>query len=146
MIENVFSNILSNAIKYSPDGGKIEVNIIGSNNHNRIYVKDWGIGLKDEEKARLFTRFQTMEKGGIKGTGLGLAIFKRIVDLHGGRTWTEDNPEKGSIFLCGDWKVLEAIAGSPVVNFEWLFLYNTSLLKKIKSIAISSLKQRAQGS
>ncbi|MCZ7405734.1 MAG: HAMP domain-containing sensor histidine kinase [Candidatus Methanoperedens sp.] len=98
MIENVFSNLLSNAIKYSPDGGKIEVNIIGINNHYRIYVKDWGIGLKDEEKARLFTRFQTMEKGGIKGTGLGLAIVKRIVDLHGGRTWIEDNPERGSIF------------------------------------------------
>ncbi len=98
MIENVFSNLLSNAIKYSPDGSKIEVNIIGINNHYKIYVKDWGTGLKDDEKARLFTRFQRLDKGNIKGTGLGLAIVKRIVELHGGRTWIEDNPDRGSIF------------------------------------------------
>ncbi|MCX9024696.1 MAG: HAMP domain-containing sensor histidine kinase [Candidatus Methanoperedens sp.] len=98
MIENVFSNLLSNAIKYSPDGSKIEVNIIGINNHYKIYVKDWGIGLKDDEKARLFTRFQRLDKGNVKGTGLGLAIVKRVVDLHGGRAWIEDNPERGSIF------------------------------------------------
>ena len=99
MIESVFSNLLSNAIKYSPEGGKIEVNITGDNNHYRIYVKDWGMGLKDDEKARLFTRFQKLDKGGVKGTGLGLAIVKRIVDLHGGKVWIEDNAERGSIFF-----------------------------------------------
>ncbi len=97
-IEYVFSNLLSNAIKYSPSGSKIEVNIIDENNYYRIYVKDWGYGIKEEDKAKLFTRFHRVNKKGVKGTGLGLAIAKRIVELHGGRVWIEENPEGGSIF------------------------------------------------
>ncbi len=62
------------------------------------YVKDWGYGIKDEDKAKLFTRFQRVEKKGVKGSGLGLAIVKRVVDLHGGKIWIEDNPEGGSVF------------------------------------------------
>ncbi|MCX9010788.1 MAG: ATP-binding protein [Candidatus Methanoperedens sp.] len=98
VIENVFSNLISNAIKYSPQERKIEVNITDENKHYRIYVKDWGYGIKDEDKGKLFTRFQRVDKKGVKGTGLGLAIVKRIVELHGGRVWVEDNPEGGSIF------------------------------------------------
>lgn len=98
IIENVFSNLLDNAIKYSPSGSKVEVDIIESNDHYRIYVKDWGYGIRDEDKEKLFTRFQRVDKKGVKGTGLGLAIVKRIVILHGGRAWVEDNPEGGSVF------------------------------------------------
>ncbi len=98
VLEDVFSNLISNAIKYSPEGRKIEVNILEEDMYCKIYVKDWGYGIKDEDKAKLFTRFQRIEKKGIKGTGLGLAIVKRIVDLHGGRVWIEDNPEGGSVF------------------------------------------------
>ncbi len=98
IIENVFSNLLDNAIKYSPAGSKVEVDIIESNEHYRIYVKDWGYGIRDEDKEKLFTRFQRVDKKGVKGTGLGLAIVKRIVILHGGRVWVEDNPEGGSVF------------------------------------------------
>ena len=47
---------------------------------------------------RIFTRFQRVNKKGVKGTGLGLAIVKRVVDLHGGKVWIEDNPEGGSVF------------------------------------------------
>ncbi|SNQ62512.1 PAS domain-containing sensor histidine kinase [Candidatus Methanoperedens nitratireducens] len=99
IIEDVFSNLLDNAIKYSPAGSKIEVNIIDGNNSYRIYVKDWGPGIKDEDKVKLFTRFQRVDKKGVKGTGLGLAIVKRIVNLHGGDVWIEDNPEGGSVFF-----------------------------------------------
>lgn len=99
IIEDVFSNLLDNAIKYSPAGSKIEVNIIDENNSYRIYVKDWGSGIKDVDKAKLFTRFQRVDKKGVKGTGLGLAIVKRIVNLHGGNVWIEDNPEGGSVFF-----------------------------------------------
>ncbi len=98
MIDAVFSNLLSNAIKYSPAGRSIEVNIMEEEEHCKIHVKDWGYGIKEEDKAKLFTRFQRMDKKGVKGTGLGLAIVKRIVDLHGGRVWIEDNPEGGSVF------------------------------------------------
>ncbi len=98
MIDAIFSNLLSNAIKYSPAGRKIEVNIIEEKEHFKIYVKDWGYGIKDEDKLKIFTRFQRVEKKGVKGTGLGLAIVKRVVELHVGRIWIEDNPEGGSVF------------------------------------------------
>ncbi|MBI5253168.1 MAG: HAMP domain-containing histidine kinase [Euryarchaeota archaeon] len=55
-------------------------------------------GGEDEYKQKIFDRFARIEKGGVKGTGLGLAIVKRIVDLHQGRAWVEDNPEGGSVF------------------------------------------------
>ncbi len=104
MIDAIFSNLLSNAIKYSPHGRKIEVNIIGEKEHCKIYVKDWGYGIKNEDKAKLFTRFQRVEKKGVKGAGLGLAIVKRVVDLHGGKIWIEDNPEGSSVF-CARFKL-----------------------------------------
>ncbi len=59
MIDAVFSNLISNAIKYSPAGKKIEVNIIEEKEHFKIYVKDWGYGIKDVDKLKIFTRFQT---------------------------------------------------------------------------------------
>jgi signal transduction histidine kinase len=98
MIRDVFTNLLSNAIKYSADGSKIEVNILGTEKAWLIYVKDWGVGISDADKPTLFTRFRRVEKQGVKGTGLGLAIVKRIVELHAGRVWIENNPEGGSIF------------------------------------------------
>ncbi len=98
IIENVFYNLLSNAIKYSPEGKKIEVDIIDEDDYFKIYFKDWGHGISDKDKARLFTRFQRVDKKGVKGSGLGLAIVKRAVELHRGKVWVEDNPEGGSIF------------------------------------------------
>ncbi len=95
MIESIFSNLLSNAIKYSPPGGKIEVSIADENEHCNIYIKDWGDGIKDEDKGKFFTR---LDKKGAKGTGLGLAIVKRGVEIHDGKVWIEDNPEGGSVF------------------------------------------------
>lgn len=97
-IWNVFSNLLSNAIKYSPDGGRIEVGAEEGNDSHTFYVKDWGYGIDDDLKERLFWRFERGHKRGIRGVGLGLAIVKRIVELHGGKVWVEDNPEGGSIF------------------------------------------------
>ncbi|NOZ77097.1 MAG: HAMP domain-containing histidine kinase, partial [Euryarchaeota archaeon] len=98
MMEDVFSNLISNAVKYSPEGSRIEVGILDKDTDWQIYVKDWGVGIPEEFKDRLFTRFERFNREGVKGTGLGLAIAKRIVDLHGGRIWVEDNPEGGSIF------------------------------------------------
>lgn len=112
MLEAVLSNLLSNAIKYSPDGRRIEINILtlpasgapegqaGAARDGRVcfYIKDWGCGISAEDKARVFTRFQRADKTGVKGSGLGLAIVKRIVELHAGRVWVEDNPEGGSVF------------------------------------------------
>ncbi|MBN1890935.1 MAG: hybrid sensor histidine kinase/response regulator [Thermoflexales bacterium] len=115
MLEAVLSNLLSNAIKYSPDGRRVEINILAlpaspdapagqsgttgaQNGCVWFYVKDWGYGIAAEDKTRVFTRFQRADKTGVKGSGLGLAIVKRIVELHAGRVWVEDNPEGGSVF------------------------------------------------
>lgn len=98
LIENAFSNLISNAIKYSPEGERIEVDILDAGTHWDFYVKDRGEGIPNDDKEAVFERFHREEMGVTKGSGLGLAITKRIVDLHGGRVWVEDNPGGGSIF------------------------------------------------
>ena len=97
-IEAVFLNLLTNAIKYSPENSKIIVNINGHNSNWRITVKDSGEGIPDKFKESIFSRFKRRDRKGVKGTGLGLAIVKRILELHEGRVWVEDNPKGGSIF------------------------------------------------
>jgi hypothetical protein len=98
MIKDVFYNLLTNAVKYSPEKGRIEVEVSGKGSRCRIMVKDYGVGVPDEAKERIFKRFTTLHKKGIKGLGLGLAIVRRVVELHRGRVWVEDNPAGGSIF------------------------------------------------
>jgi signal transduction histidine kinase len=98
LIEEVFSNLLSNAVKYSPEHSRIVVEIDDAGSAWKITFADQGIGIPDEEKRRIFERFSRREKAGVKGTGLGLAIAKRIVDLHQGKIWVEDNTPKGSVF------------------------------------------------
>jgi hypothetical protein len=97
-IEEVFSNLLSNAIKYSPDKSTITVRVDEDGEGWRIQVRDEGMGVPDEHKELIFERFTRKNKIGVIGTGLGLAIVKRIVELHGGRVWVEDNNPVGSIF------------------------------------------------
>ncbi|MFQ6136927.1 MAG: ATP-binding protein [Candidatus Hydrothermarchaeales archaeon] len=97
-IQDVFSNLLSNAIKYSPEKSEVVVDIGDEGKDWKIMVKDNGEGVPDEYKESIFERFTRIEKKGVKGSGLGLAIVKRVVDLHKGEVWIEDNPEGGSIF------------------------------------------------
>jgi hypothetical protein len=98
VIEEVFANLLSNAIKYSPPGSRIVIDIHEEDEFWKVMVKDEGIGIPNEYKKSIFERFERGKRGGVKGSGLGLAIVKRIIDLHRGMVWVEDNPEGGSIF------------------------------------------------
>jgi signal transduction histidine kinase len=98
MIENVFANLISNASKYSEPGEGIEVGIANDEASCTVWVKDRGPGIPPADRTTLFTRFHRLNQESVKGTGLGLAIVKRIVDLHAGRVWIEDNPAGGSIF------------------------------------------------
>ncbi|MBI5253444.1 MAG: PAS domain S-box protein [Euryarchaeota archaeon] len=98
IIEAVFSNLISNAVKYSPKKSRIVVGIEDEGRDWRVMVKDYGEGISDEFKETIFERFKRVDKLGVKGTGLGLAIVKRLVELHEGKVWVEDNPEGGSIF------------------------------------------------
>ncbi len=96
---NVFSNLISNAIKYSPPESSIILRIDKRDGAFRFSVKDQGEGIEDTYKESIFTRFERLSREGVKGSGLGLAIVKRIVELHEGKVWVEDNPEGGSIFI-----------------------------------------------
>lgn len=97
-IDDIFSNIMSNAIKYSPEESKIDVVIKDAGDFWRAQIKDRGPGIPDAEKLAIFERFKRIKRGSIKGTGLGLAIVKRVVEMHRGKVWVEDNPGGGSIF------------------------------------------------
>jgi PAS domain S-box-containing protein len=97
-IDDVFTNLLSNAIKYSPPNSTITIDILDKGDAWKIMVADHGEGVPDEYKAAIFERFNRGGKAGVKGTGLGLAIVKRVVELHKGKVWVEDNFGGGSIF------------------------------------------------
>ncbi|MFZ3384972.1 MAG: PAS domain S-box protein [Candidatus Methanoperedens sp.] len=99
IIEDVFINIISNAIKYAPEGKKIVVEGKASGKSWSVSVKDFGAGIKDAQKTLIFERFHREEKKGVKGSGLGLAIAGKIVELHKGRIMVEDNPEGGAVFV-----------------------------------------------
>jgi signal transduction histidine kinase len=95
-------NLVNNAIKYTPAGGRIDIAVEGADDENRIVVRDDGLGLLPEDISRLFGRFQRLSAkptAGESSTGLGLSIVKRIVDLHGGRVQAESaGPNRGTTF------------------------------------------------
>src|SRR6478752_6212156 len=101
-IREAIDNLISNAIKYSPIGGKINVAVTHEGNDTVVRVSDEGAGLSPEDLGRLFGRFQRLSAkptAGESSTGLGLSIVKRIIDMHGGEvTANSDGPGKGSTF------------------------------------------------
>jgi len=101
LVKQVVFNLLSNAVKFTPDGGRVGIEAVKEDEHIRITVWDTGIGIKEEDKEKLFKEFQQLDSGRDKryqGTGLGLALSKRLVEMHGGRIWVESEEGKGSRF------------------------------------------------
>jgi signal transduction histidine kinase len=101
-LREVLTNLVSNAVKYSPDGGIVWVGGRIDRTGVTVYVADQGIGIPPEEQARIFERFHRVETGPHRhadGTGLGLYLVKAIVEAHGGRVWVESAPDQGSIFM-----------------------------------------------
>ncbi|HEY5999433.1 MAG TPA: ATP-binding protein [bacterium] len=98
MLEDVFANLIANAIKYAGAGKRLEVDILDQGTCWVVQVRDFGKGIPDKDKRTIFTRFTRLKKEGVEGSGLGLAIAKRLVDLHKGTIWVEDNPAGGSVF------------------------------------------------
>ena len=98
-IEQVLLNILTNAINYTGEKGRIDVDIIPGQNCVQIVISDNGVGIPEEDLARVFERFYRVDKarsGNTGGTGLGLAISKQIVDAHGGSINIESNYGRGT--------------------------------------------------
>ncbi|HMI31971.1 MAG TPA: ATP-binding protein [Candidatus Limnocylindrales bacterium] len=100
-VAQVITNLLGNAIKFSPDKGKIEVWARGTDAEVVIDVKDFGKGISQRDLSRLFQRFAQLDSSTTRkagGTGLGLVISKGIVEQHGGRIWVESAIGAGSTF------------------------------------------------
>ena len=100
-ISRLFTNLISNAIKYNRDQGIINIKLYRSENYLVTEIKDSGIGLKSEDKKRLFTEFfraKNDKTKNISGTGLGLSIVKRIVDSYSGKIEIESEYGEGTTF------------------------------------------------
>ena len=100
-ITRLFTNLISNAIKYNRDQGSISINISVSDNYLTTEIKDTGIGLKPEEKNKLFREFfraKNEKTKNISGTGLGLSIVRRIVNSYSGKIEVESEFGEGTTF------------------------------------------------
>jgi GAF domain-containing protein/PAS domain-containing protein len=100
-LSQVLDNLLHNAVKFSPNGGRITVRVVDRGDHAEVSVQDTGIGIPPDKLDRIFERFYQVDgstRRRFGGMGLGLAIVKRIVEAHGGRVWAESELGKGSTF------------------------------------------------
>ncbi|EAH0006712.1 cell wall metabolism sensor histidine kinase WalK [Listeria monocytogenes] len=99
-VMQVLDNIISNANKYSPDGGRISFYLKKFEDEIEVSIADEGLGVPDEDLANVFDRFFRVDKARSRemgGTGLGLAIAREVIEAHGGRIWAERNKIKGTI-------------------------------------------------
>jgi PAS domain S-box-containing protein len=100
-LRQVLDNLVSNAIKYSPDGGEVVVGGSVEGDYVTVFVHDQGVGMTEAEQERIFERFYRVD-GNIsrktQGTGLGLYLAKAVIDAHNGRIYVESQPGKGSTF------------------------------------------------
>jgi two-component system, OmpR family, phosphate regulon sensor histidine kinase PhoR len=100
-MEEVFSNLISNAINYSPEGGEVRVSVISHGDYLAVLVSDTGIGIEPEEISKIFDKFYRVKHPKTRqviGTGLGLAIVKGIVESHRGSIEVESQPGVGTTF------------------------------------------------
>jgi signal transduction histidine kinase len=101
-LRQVISNLVGNAIKYTPMNGVIELEASEGENHVVVAVRDNGLGIPVADQPYVFDKFFRVdqpETRDIPGTGLGLAIVKSVVERHGGRVWVESEPGQGSAFI-----------------------------------------------
>jgi len=100
-IERVFINLIGNALKFTPENGKININAFRSGRQIQIDVSDTGFGIPEDAQGKLFQEFFRVENTinqEVKGTGLGLALAKHIVEAHQGRIWVRSKLSEGSTF------------------------------------------------
>ncbi|MFH1049843.1 MAG: carbapenam-3-carboxylate synthase domain-containing protein [bacterium] len=102
-IHQAVLNIIDNAVKYTPENGKVKVSLKDREHYVEIKVSDNGVGMSQEELTHIFDRFYRVDKArsseNIKGSGLGLSIVKWIVEAHNGKIFVESQPKKGTNFI-----------------------------------------------
>ncbi|WP_391205988.1 cell wall metabolism sensor histidine kinase WalK [Psychrobacillus sp. L4] len=98
-LTQVIDNIISNALKYSPDGGNIRFGIVGKDQELKVMISDDGMGIPSENVERIFDRFYRVDRARARsmgGTGLGLAIAREMIEAHGGSIWAESEEGLGT--------------------------------------------------
>jgi two-component system phosphate regulon sensor histidine kinase PhoR len=101
LLRQAITNLLDNAIKYTPAGGQVRVSVSKEPDRFRLSVTDTGLGIAPADQTHLFQKFFRVKQRGssqVKGSGLGLAIVKSIIERHGGRVWVDSRLGKGSTF------------------------------------------------
>jgi signal transduction histidine kinase len=99
-VKQVLLNLLSNALKFTPEGGRIDVSARVQDGAAEIAVADTGVGIAPEDQEAVFEEFRqvgTADKK-VEGTGLGLALSRKFIELHGGRIWVQSQVGRGSTF------------------------------------------------
>ncbi len=100
LMDNILDNLVSNAIKYSPEANRIDINVSRSGNDLRIEVRDFGLGIPSDEVPKLFGKyFRASTSSGIGGTGIGLTVVKKFVELHNGNISLESILGEGTSFI-----------------------------------------------
>ena len=99
-VKQVLFNLLTNAVKFTPSGGRVDVRAWRQDGRAYVAVRDTGVGIAPEEQAKIFDEFGQARAGKAQGegTGLGLALVKRFVELHGGQVSLASAAGQGSTF------------------------------------------------
>jgi signal transduction histidine kinase len=110
-VKQVLLNLLSNALKFTPEGGRIDVRALTRDGGFEISVADTGVGIAPEDQATVFEEFRQVGATAktIEGTGLGLAISRKFIELHGGRIWVASEVGKGSTFAFAVPRLADAV-------------------------------------
>jgi signal transduction histidine kinase len=112
-LQQVLVNLLDNAIKFTPDRGRIRIVVTAAGPEVRFAVSNTGTPIAPEESTSLFEPFWQANRADRRGTGLGLSIVKGLVEAHGGRVWVESDPDRGTTFL---FTLPADLPGSPRAN------------------------------
>src|SRR5262249_32024668 len=99
-VKQILLNLLSNALKFTPEGGRIDVRAAVNGEMAEVSVADTGVGIAPEDQEVVFEEFQQVgaAQKKVEGTGLGLALARKFVELHGGRIWVKSQLGHGSTF------------------------------------------------
>jgi signal transduction histidine kinase len=100
-VHQVLFNLLDNAVRFTPEGGHVEVSASRHNGAVEVRVSDTGVGIPERHLPMLFERFYRVDTARSRndgGTGIGLAIARSVIEAHGGRIWAESTPGEGSVF------------------------------------------------
>ncbi|WP_248929184.1 ATP-binding protein [Paenibacillus hamazuiensis] len=136
-LRQVVHNLLSNAIKYSPAKDRVDIRLIDGEATVQLEIQDYGLGIPEEAKAKLFSKFYRVDNSDrrqIGGTGLGLAIVKEIVDAHGGKISFESEMGQGSTFT-----VELALHDVPSIEGSIVVLEDDDNLAKLIRLALARL-------